>query len=132
MSTAAPRWTEAAMSRRVRRRYAFERAFRLTGLAAIVLSVLFLAFLLYTMASRGIGGFSQHEAALPIDFARSDLFLDPAQLHGPDARQTIAGADLAGAISKAASEAYGPAAAEMFGDAATDGLTDAIVAKADT
>jgi phosphate transport system permease protein len=119
------------MSRRVRRRYAFERAFRLTGLAAITLSVLFLAFLLYTMASRGLGGFSQHEAALPIDFARSDLFLDPAQLHGPDARQTVAGADLAGAISKAASETYGPDAAEMFGDAAADRLTDAIVARPD-
>ena len=132
MNTQAPtRWTEAGMLRRVRRRYTFERAFRLTGLAAITLSVLFLAFLLYNMASKGIGGFSQYEAALPIDFTRSDLFLDPASLRGPEAAQTVAGADLSGAISKAATEAYGPGAAEMFSDAAVEKVTDAIVAKPD-
>ena len=116
------------MRRRVRRRYTSERLFRLSGLAAIVLSVLFLAFLLWNMGSKGIGGFVQYEAALPIDFARSDLFLDPATLRGPDARQTVAGADLSTAISKAAQTAYGRGAAEMFGDAAVDRLTDDIVA----
>ena len=66
MSTTAPtRWTETAMLRRVRSRYRFERAFRFTGLLAISLSVLFLAFLLYNMGSKGLGGFSQFEAQLP-------------------------------------------------------------------
>ena len=68
------------------------------------------------MAWKGLGGFTHYEAALPIDFARSDLFLDPATLRGPDAEQAVAGADLEGAISKAATAAYGPGAAEMFGD----------------
>jgi len=127
--TAAPtRWTDSAMTRRVRRRYMSERIFRLTGLAAVVLSVLFLAFLLWNMGSKGIGGFSQYEAALPIDFTRSDLFLDPATIKGPDARTTVAGADLTTAISKAAQDAYGADAAEMFSDAAVDRLTDDIVA----
>ncbi|HEY6047620.1 MAG TPA: phosphate ABC transporter permease PstA [Sphingomicrobium sp.] len=130
MSSAAPdRWSAEAMRRRVRRRYRSEMIFRGLGLGAICLSVLFLAFLLWTMASRGIGGFSQYEAPLPIDFAKTDLFIDPATLHGPDARQNVAGADLSGAISKAAAAAYGPAAADMFSDAAADRLTDAIVAK---
>ena len=128
MSTAPTRWTDAAMTRRVRRRYASERLFRLTGLAAILLSVLFLAFLLWNMGSKGIGGFSQYEAQLPIDFTKTDLFLDPATIKGPDARTTVAGADLTTAISKAAQDAYGPDAAEMFGDAALDRLTDDIVA----
>jgi phosphate transport system permease protein len=123
----ASRWTDAAMMKRIRRRYVFERWFRRIGLIAIVLSVLFLAFLLWNMGSRGIGGFTRYEAALPIDFTRSDLFLDPAQLHGPDADQAVAGADIAGAISKAATTAYGPDAAEMFGDAATTSLTKEIV-----
>ena len=80
------------MRKRVRRRYSSERWFRGLGLAAVGLSVLFLAFLIYSMASRGLGGFVHHEARLPIDFARSDLFLDPATLHGPDAAQIVAGA----------------------------------------
>src|SRR4051794_14253321 len=91
MNSAAPtRWSEAAMHKRVRRRYASERLFRLVGLAAVSISVLFLAFLLYTMAAKGLGGFVHYEAELPIDFTKSDLFLDPPTLRGPDAQQNVA------------------------------------------
>jgi len=128
---AATRWKQEAMLRRVRRRYIAERWFRGAGFAAISLSVLFLAFLLWSMASRGLGGFSHYEAALPIDFAKSDLFLDPATLRGPDAQQTVAGADIEGAISKAAVAAYGSSADEMFGDAATTRLSREIVRNPD-
>ena len=132
MNSAAPnRWTDAAMRKRVRRRYSSERWFHAVGLGAVSLSVLFLAFLLTTMAAKGLGGFTQYEARLPIDFVRSDLFLDPATLHGPDAAQTVAGADIEGALSKAAGAAYGPAAAELFGDAAVNTLSAAIVANPD-
>lgn len=115
------------MHRRVRRRYAAERRFRLLGLAAVGVSVLFLAILLYTMAAKGLGGFTHYEARLPINFTQSDLFLDPATLRGADAQQTVASADLEGVISKAATAAYGPAADEMFGDAAVHDLTRAII-----
>jgi len=127
-SSTSSRWTDQEMTKRVRRRYRSERIFRGIGFAAISLSVLFLAFLLWNMASKGIGGFSQYEAALPIDFSKSDLFLDPATIKGPDARTTVAGADLSTAIANAAGAAYGPAADQMFSDAAVDRLTDAIVA----
>jgi phosphate transport system permease protein len=119
------------MSKRLRRRYASESLFRFLGLAAVGISVLFLAFLLYTMAAKGLGGFIHYEAALPIDFTKSDLFLDPATLRGPDARQNVAAADLEGAVSKAAVAAYGPGATEMFGDGAVNSLTTAIVANPD-
>jgi phosphate transport system permease protein len=119
------------MHKRVRRRYAAERRFRLLGLAAVGVSVLFLAFLLYTMAAKGLGGFTDFEAKLPIDFTRSDLFLDPATLRGPDAQQNVASADLEGAISKAAIASYGPSAERMFGDGAVDRLTSAIVRNPD-
>ena len=102
----------------MRRRYAAERRFRLAGLLAVGLSTLFLAFLLSNMAWKGLGGFTRYEAALPIDFPRSDLVLDPAALKGPDASEVVAGADVEGALSKAASGAFGPGAAEMFGAAA--------------
>jgi len=105
-----------------------ERIFRGTGLAAISLSVLFLAFLLWNMGSKGIGGFTQYQAQLPIDFTKSDLFLDPATLKGPDARETVAGADLTTALSNAAQAAYGPYAAQLFSDAAVNKLTDDILA----
>jgi phosphate transport system permease protein len=132
MSSIAPsRWTDGSMHKRVRRRYVSERLFRGVGFAAVSISVLFLAFLLYTMAAKGLGGFSHYEARLPIDFTKSDLFLDPATLRGPDAEQNVASADLEGSISKAAIAAYGPAAAEMFGDAAVNKLTKAIVRNPD-
>jgi phosphate transport system permease protein len=129
--TPASRWTDVAMQRRLRRRYVFEGWFRRVGLAAISLSILFLAFLLWNMGSKGIGGFTQYEASLPIDFTKTDLFLDPAQLRGPDAEQQVAGADLSSAIAKAAGAAYGPAAANMFSDAATSVVTEAIVRNPD-
>lgn len=44
------------MERRLARRYAAERRFRLLGLAAIVLSLSFLAFLLFVMLKNGVGG----------------------------------------------------------------------------
>ena len=73
------------MQKRVAKRYAAERRFRFFGFAAVGLSVAFLAFLLITMAWKGLGGFSQTEARLTIDFPRSDLILDPAALRGPQA-----------------------------------------------
>ena len=113
--------------RQLRGRYAAERRFRAFGFIAVALSVAFLAFLLVNMASKGLGGFTRYEASLQINFPQTDLFLDPAQLHGPDAAQTIAGADLSGAISKAATAAYGADAANIFSDAATTVVTNAIV-----
>ena len=49
-------WQAPAMQRRLARRHAAERRFRLAGLAAILISLAFLAFLLVTMLSDGLGG----------------------------------------------------------------------------
>ena len=121
------RWTDGSMHSRVRKRYAAERRFRLAGLFAVGLSVAFLAFLLVTMAWKGLGGFTRYEAALPIDFPRSDLLIDPAALRGPQAATVAAGADLEGTIAQAAAETYGPQAAEMFGGGAVRSLADELV-----
>ena len=50
-------WAGAAMQQRIRRRYAAERRFRWLGLAAVLVSAGFLAFLLVTMLGKGLGGF---------------------------------------------------------------------------
>ena len=132
MSTTAPtRWKDKATHARVRRRYTAERWFRSIGFAAVAISILFLAFLLVSMGTKGIGGFTRYEAALPIDFTKSDLFLDPATLRGPDAEQAVQSADLESAISQAAIATYGKGAAEMFGDAASNTLAKDIVANPD-
>ena len=70
-SAAASRWTDGSMGARVRRRYAAERRFRLLGLASVAVSAGFLAFLLITMFSRGIGGLS-------LDFLAGTDSTDPA------------------------------------------------------
>ena len=49
-NTALSRWTGDEMQRRVAKRYAAERRFRLLGLTAVALSVAFLAFLLVIVA----------------------------------------------------------------------------------
>ena len=86
-AASSSRWTDGSMTRRVAKRYAAERRFKLFGLAAVGLSVAFLAFLLINMGARGLGGFTQSQIRLDVDFARSDLMLDPAALKGPMAEQ---------------------------------------------
>ena len=115
------------MEARVRRCYAVERLFRNAGLLAVGVSMLFLAILLGTMAFKGLGGFTHYEAAVPVDFAKSDLFLDATTLRGPNGKEAVAGADLESAISRAAVETYGPAAEEMFGAGAESRLGKALL-----
>jgi phosphate transport system permease protein len=49
-------WQSQAARRRLAKRHAAERRFRAMGLAAIVVSLVFLAVLLFTMAKNGLGG----------------------------------------------------------------------------
>ncbi|HET7816083.1 MAG TPA: phosphate ABC transporter permease PstA [Sphingomicrobium sp.] len=67
---ATTRWTEEGMRARLRKRYRSERIFKALGLAAVGLSLAFLAFLLVTMLWRGFGGLS-------LDFLRASDSTDP-------------------------------------------------------
>ena len=59
MNSRAPTdWNGEAMQRRIAKRYAAERRFKLLGLFAVLLSAGFLAFLLVTILVQGVGGFS--------------------------------------------------------------------------
>ena len=51
-------WASPNMAKRIAKRYAAERRFRLIGLAAVSLSAGFLAFLLISMLHKGFGGLS--------------------------------------------------------------------------
>ncbi|MEO7786445.1 MAG: phosphate ABC transporter permease PstA [Sphingomicrobium sp.] len=127
-SSSASRWSDGSMQKRVKRRYAAERRFRALGFAAVALSLLFLAFLLFTMASKGIGGFSHTEAKIALNLPASDVLIDPAALKGADAPQVVAQANLEGAITQAAVATYGPAASEMFGESGTRALGRMLIA----
>jgi len=58
MSNPPSTWSSGVATRRLAKRYAAERRFRLLGLAAIVVSLAFLAYLLVTMLAAGLGGLS--------------------------------------------------------------------------
>jgi phosphate transport system permease protein len=111
-------WAGDVMQRRIAKRYASERRFRLVGLSAILLSAGFLAFLLISMMANGIRGFTQTEIRLPIDFASSNLMLDPATLKGFDADAALAGADFESATAAAADAAFGTDGARLLSDGA--------------
>ena len=128
MNNPAPRtdWRAPAMARRVKRRYAAERRFRLLGLLAVVASAGFLAFLLANMVMNGAQGFVQTRLVIPVDFARAALPLDGARLRGPGAELALAGAGLPELATRAATEAYGERGAAMIADSGWTVLRDAL------
>jgi phosphate transport system permease protein len=114
MTDAARPDRDQQFAARLRRRYAAERRFRAAGFAAVLFSALVLAFLLFTMTSNAIGGFKRAELRFPIDFSTGLLTVDPAQLQGDGARQTLQGAGLPDVVGFAAAETLGKeAAAEL-------------------
>lgn len=122
-------WRTRAMRRRIARRYAAERRFRWLGLAAIVLSAAFLAFLIITMVLQGAGGFSETRVALPIDFRAAELNVTPEQLRGERADLALAGAGLENVVEGAAARAF-PASggAELLSDGAWLRVREAVKA----
>lgn len=121
-------WRSAAMGRRIRRRYARERLFRYTGLAAVVLSAAFLAFLLVDMAANGLRGFVRSEIALPLDFPALKVEVEPAQLRSAGADLALAGTNLENKVKIAAVQAFGPGADAYLADRAWLKVRDALKA----
>lgn len=117
------------MRRRIDRRYAAERRFRLLGLGAVLLSASFLAFLIFTMVSQGANGFFETRVKLPIDFARAELAVQPDQLRGDRADLALAGAGLEGVVDTAAGAAFGQVGgAAILSDGAWIRVRDAVKA----
>lgn len=119
-------WRTAAMQKRIARRYASERRFRVFGLAAIWLSAGFLAFLLITMLANGLGGFTQTQLKLRIDFPRAALTLDPARLSGPGADFALAATGIERATEAAAIAQFGPRGDRLLSDGAWRRVREAV------
>ncbi len=122
-------WKTDAMQKRIRARYAKERRFRMWGLAAVVGSASFLAFLLVTMLWQGIGGFQRAEIALPIDFKAAALEVTPEQLRGKGADLALASAGLNDVVADAAVAAFGPEGADYISESAWVTVRDALKAR---
>ncbi|MAY61350.1 MAG: phosphate ABC transporter, permease protein PstA [Rhizobiales bacterium] len=67
---------------RLKKRYAAERRFRFYGQAAIFLGLLFLAILLWTVVSKGMGAFQQTMITVPVEFSQS--VIDPKNKRAED------------------------------------------------
>jgi len=115
------------MERLVAKRYAAERRFKFFGLAAVTLSVAFLAFLLITMGWSGVDGSARTEIKLDIDFPRSDLMLDPAALKGPESAEAIGAAGLDTMLEQAAVAQFGEGAGDLFGGASMRMLGERLI-----
>ncbi|WP_152048036.1 phosphate ABC transporter permease PstA [Aureimonas psammosilenae] len=68
----------------LRKRYAAERRFRIYGILAIAIGLLFLVALLWSVVSKGYTAFWQTEIRLPVSFAQS--VIDPKNTGGKDER----------------------------------------------
>ena len=109
-------WTSSAKQARIAKRYRGERIFRLFGLGAVLLSVGFLGFLLFTMLSNGARGFTRTEIAVPFDL----------QKLGIDAQAARAGVGLVEVPAIATDAAFGKGAGLAVSDNGWLTLRDAI------
>ncbi|MBM3512630.1 MAG: phosphate ABC transporter permease PstA [Alphaproteobacteria bacterium] len=96
------------MRQRLVRRYAAERRFRRSGLAAVVLSIGVLAFLLMSMAASGWRGFVEQRIALPLDVAAS-----------------ASAGEMEDAVAMAAEAAYGADGLDYISESAWKTVRDA-------
>lgn len=117
-------WKSDAMRKRIARRYAAERRFKLAGLFAVLLSAAFLAFLLFTMMGNGLRGFTRTEIAVKIDFPASPLLLDPNAITD----QALVNANLPMVTGEVVKKALGADAEEWVSPTAWTVLRDRIKA----
>jgi phosphate transport system permease protein len=111
-------WNSGEMQRRIRKRYAAERRFRLIGLGAVMISAGFLVLLLVIMLGNGVRGFTAAQVKLDMDFPRSGLVVDRAALGGPETENALRAADFEGAVRQAAIAQYGEGGPKLFSGAA--------------
>ena len=111
-------WNGTKMQKRIAGRYAAERRFKAMGFAAVALSTLFLAFLLFTMLGQGVRGFQRTEVALDLDFPKLTSGASAASITGNNADAALNSMDVPGVVELAASRQYGSEGGALFTSAA--------------
>lgn len=100
-------WNGQIMQKRIARRYAAERRFKVMGFLAVALSTLFLAFLLFTMMGQGLRGFQRTEIAVDFDFPALTSGTTAAAISGPNADAALNSMDVPGIVELAVAQQYG-------------------------
>lgn len=100
-------WNGQIMLKRIARRYAAERRFKVMGFLAVALSTLFLAFLLFTMMGQGLRGFQRTEIAVDFDFPALTSGTTAAAISGPNADAALNSMDVPGIVELAVAQQYG-------------------------
>jgi phosphate transport system permease protein len=100
-------WNGQIMQKRIARRYAAERRFKVMGFLAVALSTVFLAFLLFTMLGQGVRGFQRTEIAVDFDFPALTSGTTAAAISGPNADATLNSIDVPGIVELAVAQQYG-------------------------
>jgi phosphate transport system permease protein len=111
-------WNGSVMQQRIARRYAAERRFKALGLISVLLSTLFLVFLLVTMLGQGVRGFQRTEVAVDFDFPALTSGATAASISGPTASSAFTSMDVPGITELAVSQQYGEAGATYLTSAA--------------
>ena len=104
----------AAFEKRLKKRYAAEKRFRLIGMSAIVFSVAVLVFLLANMTLNGVGGFQRVEVKVPVDFPEVGISVSEDMLARPTATQSLQNQGLEEIVAFYAAEALGDEAADAI------------------
>ncbi|MEO9600975.1 phosphate ABC transporter permease PstA [Parasphingorhabdus sp.] len=107
-------WQGPEMQKRIAGRYAAERRFKAMGMAAIILSAGFLAFLLVVMVGNGFLGFTQTELPVEIDFPAATGGASPSQFEGPNASANLQSMGLREIVDTSIEIQYGQDGTELF------------------
>jgi len=100
-------WNGQIMQKRIARRYAAERRFKVMGFLAVALSTVFLAFLLFTMLGQGLRGFQRTEIAVDFDFPALTSGTTAAAISGSNADAALNSMDVPGIVELAVAQQYG-------------------------
>jgi phosphate transport system permease protein len=114
-------------ARRLKKRYAAERRFKLAGLSAILISVAVLIFLLGSMTLSGLGGFQRAELQVEIDFADSGISANEETLAQRDALQMLEAQGLRDVVDFYAELSVGAEGAGELNSEAWREVADAII-----
>lgn len=122
-------WNGDVMQKRIARRYASERRFKAMGFLAVLLSTLFLIFLLFTMLGQGVRGFQRTEVALALDFPTLTSGATAASITGSSADSALNSMDVPGLVELAVSQQYGAEGGELFTSAAAANVRAKLLAE---
>ena len=122
-------WNGDVMQKRIARRYGAERRFKAMGFLAVLLSTLFLVFLLFTMLGQGVRGFQRTEIAVDLDFPTLTSGATAVSITGPNADSALNSMDVPGLVELAVSQQYGADGGELFTSAAAANVRAKLLAE---